>query len=97
MAVEVSVIATSSLGDRSYLASDGTVAIVVDPQRDIDRILYLAGEKGVRVTHVVETHIHNDYVSGGLELARLTGARYLVAADDEVDFDRDAGRRRRRP
>ncbi|MGN9767681.1 MBL fold metallo-hydrolase [Micromonospora sp. SD12] len=88
MAVEVSVIATSSLGDRSYLASDGTVAIVVDPQRDIDRILYLAGEKGVRVTHVVETHIHNDYVSGGLELARLTGARYLVAADDEVDFDR---------
>ncbi|MFV2115258.1 rhodanese-like domain-containing protein [Micromonospora sp. LOL_025] len=88
MAVEVSVIATSTLGDRSYLASDGTVAIVVDPQRDIDRIMYLAGEKGVRVTHVVETHIHNDYVSGGLELARLTGARYLIAADDEVAFAR---------
>ncbi|MBQ1073126.1 MBL fold metallo-hydrolase [Micromonospora sp. C31] len=88
MAVEVSVIATSSLGDRSYLVSDGTVALVVDPQRDIDRILYLAGEKGVRVTHVVETHIHNDYVSGGLELARLTGARYLVGAEDEVTFDR---------
>ncbi|MGS2615820.1 rhodanese-like domain-containing protein [Micromonospora sp. LZ34] len=88
MAVDVSVIATSSLGDRSYLASDGRVAIVVDPQRDIDRILYLAGEKGVRITHVVETHLHNDYVSGGLELARITGARYLVAAADEVEFDR---------
>ncbi|MFG3700924.1 rhodanese-like domain-containing protein [Micromonospora sp. NPDC047620] len=88
MAVEVSVIATSSLGDRSYLASDGAVAIVVDPQRDIDRVMYLAGAKGVRITHVVETHIHNDYVSGGLELARLTGADYLVAADDEVRFDR---------
>ncbi|MCP3787971.1 MBL fold metallo-hydrolase [Micromonospora sp. A3M-1-15] len=88
MAVEVSVIATSSLGDRSYLASDGRVAIVVDPQRDIDRVLYLAGEKGVRITHVVETHVHNDYVSGGLELARITGARYLVAAADEVGFDR---------
>ncbi|MET8910099.1 MBL fold metallo-hydrolase [Micromonospora sp. NPDC004551] len=88
MSVEVSVIATSSLGDRSYLASDGQVAIVVDPQRDIDRILYLAGAKGVRITHVVETHIHNDYVSGGRELARITGARYLVAADDEVGFDR---------
>ncbi|MFI7575734.1 rhodanese-like domain-containing protein [Micromonospora sp. NPDC049497] len=87
MAVEVSVIATSSLGDRSYLASDGRVAIVVDPQRDIDRVLYLAGKKGVRITHVVETHIHNDYVSGGLELARVTGAHYLVAAD-EVGFDR---------
>ncbi|GAA3778656.1 MBL fold metallo-hydrolase [Micromonospora maritima] len=88
MTVEVSVIATSSLGDRSYLASDGRVAIVVDPQRDIDRVLHLAGAKGVRITHVVETHIHNDYVSGGLELARITGAHYLVAAADEVGFDR---------
>ncbi|QLQ35454.1 MBL fold metallo-hydrolase [Micromonospora robiginosa] len=88
MTVEVSVIATSSLGDRSYLASDGRVAIVVDPQRDIDRVLHLAGAKGVRVTHVVETHLHNDYVSGGLELARITGAHYLVAAADRVGFDR---------
>lgn len=88
MAVEVSVVATSSLGDRSYLASDGRVAIVVDPQRDIDRVMYLAGALGVRITHVVETHIHNDYVSGGLELARITGARYLVAAADEVGFER---------
>lgn len=88
MAVDVSVIATSSLGDRSYLAADGRVAIVVDPQRDIDRILYLAGAKGVRITHVVETHLHNDYVSGGLELARITGAHYLVAAADQVGFDR---------
>ncbi|WP_213455487.1 MBL fold metallo-hydrolase [Rhizomonospora bruguierae] len=88
MAVQVSVIATSSLGDRSYLATDGRVAVVVDPQRDIDRIVYLAGERGVRISHVVETHIHNDYVSGGLELARVTGARYLVAAADEVGFDR---------
>ncbi|MBF5031957.1 MULTISPECIES: MBL fold metallo-hydrolase [unclassified Micromonospora] len=88
MTLDVSVIATSSLGDRSYLASDGRVAIVVDPQRDIDRVLYLAGHKGVRITHVVETHIHNDYVSGGLELARITGAQYLVAAADTVEFDR---------
>ncbi|GIJ24746.1 MBL fold metallo-hydrolase [Micromonospora lutea] len=88
MAVQVSVITTSSLGDRSYLVDDGRVAVVVDPQRDIDRVLYLAGAAGVRITHVVETHLHNDYVSGGLDLARLTGARYLMAADDEVGFDR---------
>ncbi|SCL71121.1 Glyoxylase, beta-lactamase superfamily II [Micromonospora citrea] len=88
MSVQVSVIATSSLGDRSYLATDGRVAVVVDPQRDVDRIMYLAGEKGVRITHVVETHIHNDYVSGGLELARLTGSQYLVSGRDEVGFDR---------
>ncbi|GIM88148.1 MBL fold metallo-hydrolase [Salinispora arenicola] len=88
MEFDVSVIATTSLGDRSYLASDGQSAVVVDPQRDIDRILYLAGEKGVRISHVVETHIHNDYVSGGLELARITGAHYLVAAADKVEFGR---------
>ncbi|MFC0505305.1 MBL fold metallo-hydrolase [Micromonospora costi] len=88
MTVQVSVIATSSLGDRSYLATDGRVAVVVDPQRDIDRVVYLAGEKGVRITHVVETHMHNDYVSGGLQLARLTGAEYLVAAADSVTFHR---------
>lgn len=88
MPVEVSVIATSSLGDRSYLASDGEVAVVVDPQRDIDRVLAAAGRAGVRVSHVAETHIHNDYVSGGLHLARLTGARYLVAEAEQVEFGR---------
>ncbi|MGC4816243.1 MBL fold metallo-hydrolase [Micromonospora sp. DT63] len=86
--VSVEVVQTSSLGDRSYLAHDGQVAIVVDPQRDIDRILALAGRLGVRITHVAETHLHNDYVSGGLALAKLTGAQYLVAADDEVGFNR---------
>ena len=65
-----STIETSSLGDRSYLANDGEVAVVIDPQRDIDRVLDLAAEHRVRITHVVETHVHNDYVTGGLELAR---------------------------
>ncbi|MGC4831557.1 rhodanese-like domain-containing protein [Micromonospora arida] len=88
MAVQVSIVETSSLGDRSYLASDGRVAIVIDPQRDIDRVMHLAGALGVRITHVLETHIHNDYVSGGLDLARITGAQYLVAAADEVRFER---------
>ena len=86
--VTVEVVQTSSLGDRSYLAHDGRVAVVIDPQRDIDRILALAGSLGVRITHVAETHLHNDYVSGGLALAQLTGATYLVAADDEVGFER---------
>lgn len=84
----VEVIETSSLGDRSYLATDGDVAVVVDPQRDIDRVLAVAGRWNVRITLVVETHVHNDYVSGGLELARLTGADYGIAAADEVPFER---------
>ncbi|HYN30745.1 MAG TPA: MBL fold metallo-hydrolase [Dermatophilaceae bacterium] len=79
---------TASLGDRSYLVHDGEVAFVVDPQRDIDRVLELAREDGVTVTHVLETHLHNDYVTGGLALARATGAAYLVNAADEVGFER---------
>ncbi|MFB9905416.1 MBL fold metallo-hydrolase [Allokutzneria oryzae] len=85
---DIKVIETSSLGDRSYLATDGTVAVVVDPQRDVDRFLAVAGRLGVPITHVAETHLHNDYVSGGLELARLTGATYLVVAAEDVAFER---------
>jgi glyoxylase-like metal-dependent hydrolase (beta-lactamase superfamily II) len=86
--VEVIPIETPSLGDRSYLVHDGTGALVVDPQRDIDRVMALALEANVRITHVAETHMHNDYVTGGLALARASGANYLVCADDPVSFDR---------
>ena len=61
---------------------------MVDPQRDIDRVLDLLEEHGVRLTDVFETHIHNDYVTGGLALARHTGATYHVNAADEVSFER---------
>ena len=81
-------IETPSLGDRSYLVHDGRTAFVVDPQRDIDRVMDLAESEGVTITHVFETHIHNDYVTGGLALARATGASYLVNAEDDVSFDR---------
>lgn len=87
-AVTVIRIETPTLGDRSYLAHDGHVAFVVDPQRDIDRVLALLEEHDVRLTHVLETHIHNDYVTGGLALAAATGAAYLVNGADEVSFDR---------
>jgi glyoxylase-like metal-dependent hydrolase (beta-lactamase superfamily II)/rhodanese-related sulfurtransferase len=86
--IEILRVDTPSLGDRSYLATDGTVALVVDPQRDIDRVLALAGQRGVRITHVFETHLHNDYLTGGLALARETGAAYHVSAADRVAFDR---------
>ncbi len=81
-------IETPSLGDRSYLVHDGQVAFVVDPQRDLDRITDLLDEHGVRLTHVFETHLHNDYVTGGLALAQATGAAYLVNGADEVSYER---------
>jgi len=86
--VDIIPIETPSLGDRSYLAHDGEVALVIDPQRDIDRVLTLADALGVRITHVFETHIHNDYVTGGLALAQATGAHYYVNEADPVAFER---------
>ncbi|PJE95852.1 MBL fold metallo-hydrolase [Streptomyces carminius] len=86
--ITVLPVETPGLGDRTYLAHDGSVALVVDPQRDYDRVTELAEAAGVRITHVFETHIHNDYVTGGLALAREVGAAYLVNAEDEVSYER---------
>ncbi|MFD2093510.1 rhodanese-like domain-containing protein [Blastococcus deserti] len=86
--MQIDIIETTSLGDRSYLVSAEGVAVVVDPQRDIDRVLGLAADRGVRITTVVETHLHNDYVTGGLELARTVGADYVVPAGDTVQYAR---------
>ena len=86
--MDVIVIETTQLGDRSYLVHDGSVALVIDPQRDTDRVEAAARDAGVTITHVAETHIHNDYLTGGLELARAHGASYLVNAADPVKFER---------
>ncbi|MEP7090028.1 MAG: MBL fold metallo-hydrolase [Nocardioidaceae bacterium] len=86
--VTVLTLDTPSLGDRSYLVHDDEVAFLVDPQRDIDRVLVLLDEHDVRLSDVFETHIHNDYLTGGLALATLTGAAYHVNAADEVAFER---------
>ena len=79
---------TPSLGDRSCLVHDGDVGLVVDPQRDIDRILTLLDERLGPPDARLRAHIHNDYVTGGLALAQQTGAACHVGADDEVSFDR---------
>ncbi len=66
------------LGDRSYLVVTGDRALMVDPQRDVEPYLVAAEAHGARLTHVLETHVHNDYVSGGLELARRSGATLVL-------------------
>ncbi|MGW0547559.1 MBL fold metallo-hydrolase [Streptomyces altiplanensis] len=86
----VDVLQTEGLGNRSYLAGGARAAVVVDPPRDIDRVIAAAARREVRIVAVAETHVHNDYVTGGLELARLTGARYLVPAGASVAYARVA-------
>jgi glyoxylase-like metal-dependent hydrolase (beta-lactamase superfamily II)/rhodanese-related sulfurtransferase len=86
----VDTIEVPGLGNRSYLAGGEHTAVAVDPPRDIDRVIGAAARRGVRISHVVETHVHNDYVTGGLELARVVGADYLVPAGARVGFARVA-------
>ena len=84
----VTIIETPTLGDRSYVVDDGRSALVVDPQRDIDRVEQILERRGVDLLAVAETHAHNDYVSGGLELARTHGVPYLVPCEAEVAYER---------
>ncbi|MFG2731870.1 rhodanese-like domain-containing protein [Streptomyces canus] len=84
----VETIAVPGLGNRSYLAGGPQAAVAVDPPRDVDRVIAAAARRGVRIAYVAETHVHNDYVTGGLELARLTGAAYLVPAGARVAYER---------
>ena len=86
--VDVVTVTTPELGDRSYLVHDGRVGVVVDAQRDTDRLLRAAAAIGVRIALVAETHLHNDYVSGGWALSQELGVPYLVAAAEDVTFDR---------
>jgi hydroxyacylglutathione hydrolase len=74
------------LGHISALLADDDqqVAAVVDPRRDVDLYLDEARRRHVRITHVVETHLHNDYVSGARELASLSGAQHVHAAAAEL-------------
>ena len=84
----VTILETPDLGDRSYVVDDGTSALVIDPQRDLDRVEAVLADRGVSLVAVAETHLHNDYVSGGLELARRHDVDYLVPCEAEVAYDR---------
>ena len=92
MTLKIINLDTLTLGDRSYIAHDGKTALVVDPQRDIDRVEEIIGAEGVKIGAVVETHMHNDYITGGLVLAQKYGAQYITSANDKVNFNRQGVR-----
>ena len=73
------------LAQTSYLIGclENREAIVIDPNRDAEQYLKLAESEGVRISHVTETHIHADYLSGSRELASRTGATLYLS--DEGD------------
>ena len=86
--MQVRTLEVPALGNHTHLVHDGQHALVVDPPRDSAALEAAAEEAGVEITAVADTHLHNDYVSGALGLARRHGADYLLAADEAVSFER---------
>ncbi|GAB2630356.1 MBL fold metallo-hydrolase [Belliella aquatica] len=75
-----------SLAQASYVigCQAGGIAAVIDPKRDVDTYLEIAKANNMKITHIFETHIHADFLSGARELAALTGAEmYLSDEGDE--------------
>ena len=73
------------LSQYSYILSDAGLAAVIDPIRDIDRYLDYAQAQGLRITHILETHIHADFASGSVQLAQATGAELAFSAYDRAE------------
>jgi hydroxyacylglutathione hydrolase len=76
------------LGNSAYLVGSRATgeAVVIDPLRDIEPYLARAEALGLRVASALETHIHNDFVSGAREIAGATGARMGASAAAELDY-----------
>jgi hydroxyacylglutathione hydrolase len=74
------------LAHASYLVSSDGIAAVIDPQRDVDLYIDAAKKSGVRIEHIVETHLHADFVSGHHELAERTGAKIYLGAGSGARF-----------
>jgi len=80
------------LAHASYLIGSQGEAVVVDPQRDVDQYLSEAEMKGLKITHVIETHLHADFVSGHRELAARTGAEIVFSEKAGATFPHRAVR-----
>jgi hydroxyacylglutathione hydrolase len=85
-ALDLEAFVTEGLGDSSYLLASGGEAVLVDPQRDAWRFLEVAERRGWRVRHVLETHVHNDYLSGAVETRAATGAEIVAPARGGYEF-----------
>ena len=80
------------LAHASYLIGSERVAAVVDPQRDVQIYLDTASRLGLRIAHVIETHLHADFVSGHREVAERSGATIYLGAGSGATFPHRAVR-----
>ena len=79
----------TGLGNSAYLigSHETKKGILIDPLRDVDRYLHAASERGIQLTHVLDTHLHADFVSGNREIAHQTGAVIGASAEAQLGFE----------
>ncbi|HRJ75598.1 MAG TPA: MBL fold metallo-hydrolase [Anaerolineales bacterium] len=79
----------TGLGNSAYLigSHESKKAILIDPLRDVDRYLHTASQLGLKLTHVLDTHLHADFISGNREIASQTNAVIGASATAEIFFD----------
>ena len=75
------------LAHSSYLLGGQKTCAVVDPRRDIQVYLDAAKASGLTITHILETHLHADFVSGHLDLAQRAGAKIYAPRSGKCTFD----------
>jgi hydroxyacylglutathione hydrolase len=82
----------TGLGNSAYLigSHDTKMGILIDPLRDVDRYLHAASERGIQLTHVLDTHLHADFISGNREIAHQTGAVIGASAEAQAGFEHQA-------
>jgi len=85
--MDLELFVTPGLGDASYLLASGREAVLVDPQRDAWRFVEIAQRRGWHIRYVLETHVHNDYVSGAIETRAATGAEIAAPARGGYAFE----------
>ena len=71
----------------SYLIGGDQTCAIVDPRRDVQIYIDAACEQGLKITHILETHLHADFISGHMDLARKTGARIYAPRSARCRFD----------
>jgi glyoxylase-like metal-dependent hydrolase (beta-lactamase superfamily II) len=74
-------------GCLSYLLGTAGEAVVIDPSIDVSAYLTAAEREGLRITHVLETHVHADHLSRARELCRVAGARLVMPENGRVNYD----------
>lgn len=89
--MEIRSFPVEELGNASHLllVPGAGEAVAIDPPRDIDAIMDAVDEEGLRLTWALETHLHNEFVSGGQELVAEAGVRLGASVDTGLSFDHE--------